>query len=277
MMNSKTFLGVAHVFRMGVIFLSAAMTIPVAEAAAAPRTFVIVHGMCGGGWDWRMVDRALRRDGHDVYRPTLTGLGERVHLASPSVSLTTHIDDIVNVILYEDLHDVVLVGHSYGGMVITGVMDRIPERIAHMVFLDATAPEDGESCDDILRETGEAPYPVVAGFLRPAWLSPAGAPRPRDEPQPALTFSEPVRFKNPLALKLPTTSVFFLKHGTQPDAAGEDSDSRFRRLMFSRAQSRGWQILTLESDHLAERTHVNELVALLEKIAQPSAAPARAK
>ena len=99
---------------------------PVAPAAAH-HTFVIVHGAWGGGWAFREVDRLLTADGHKVYRPTLTGQGEKVHLATRDTNLTTHVTDIVNVILFEDLHDVVLVGHSYGGMVITGVMDRVPQ------------------------------------------------------------------------------------------------------------------------------------------------------
>jgi len=91
-------------------------------------TYVIVHGAISGGFAWKKVDEQLTSKGHTVYRPTLTGLGERSHLVSPDTNLSTHIEDIVNVILYESLYDVVLVGHSYGGMVITGVMNQIPER-----------------------------------------------------------------------------------------------------------------------------------------------------
>src|ERR1700748_2369717 len=96
-------------------------------------TYVIVHGAWGGGWAFKEVDHLLSADGNTVYRPTLTGQGERVHLFTPDLDLNTHITDIVNVILYENLHNIVLVGHSYGGMVITGVADRVPDRIAHIV------------------------------------------------------------------------------------------------------------------------------------------------
>ena len=93
-------------------------------------TFVLVHGSCLGGWVWRRVADPLRQAGHAVHTPTLTGLGERVHLARPDVDLDTHVQDVVNHLAFEDLADVVLVGHSYSGMVITGVAERVPERLA---------------------------------------------------------------------------------------------------------------------------------------------------
>ena len=114
-------------------------------------TFVLVHGAWGGGWAWRpTVGALLREAGHEVFTPTLTGLGERAHLASPDIDLETHINDIVGVIEYENLHDVVLMGHSYGGMAITGVADRVPERLAHLVYVDAFVPEDGQSLADLI-------------------------------------------------------------------------------------------------------------------------------
>ncbi len=104
----------------------------------------------GGGWVWRKVAPRLRAAGHVVYTPTLTGLGERVHLATRETGLTTHIDDIVNTLVFEELTDVVLAGHSYGGMVITGVVDRVPERIGRLIYLDAVVSEDGEALVDLL-------------------------------------------------------------------------------------------------------------------------------
>src|SRR5215203_2216227 len=108
-------------------------------------TLVLVHGATAGGWEWKRTGQFLTDDGHTVYRATLTGLGEREHLNSADIDLNTHINDVVNLILFEDLHDIVLTGHSYGGMVITGVMDRVPDRIKHVVFLDAAVPDDGMS------------------------------------------------------------------------------------------------------------------------------------
>src|SRR4029077_10581884 len=135
---------------LSLVVASAADATNPPSAASQRFTYVIVHGAWGGGWDWKQVDQLLSADGHKVYRPTLTGQGERSHLASTNIDLDTHIQDIVNVILWEDLHDVVLVGHSYGGMVITGVADRVPDRIKHIIYVDALLPEDGECANAIL-------------------------------------------------------------------------------------------------------------------------------
>ena len=104
-------------------------------------TFVLVHGAWHGGWCWGPLEQALRAFGHDVTSPTLTGLGERSHLASPDIIPDTHVLDIVNHIKWKDLEDVILVGHSYGGVIITGVAGRLPERIRTLVYLDAIVPE----------------------------------------------------------------------------------------------------------------------------------------
>jgi pimeloyl-ACP methyl ester carboxylesterase len=115
-------------------------------------TYVLVHGGGHGGWCYQPVARLLRAAGHEVYTPTLTGLGERQHLLSPDVDLNMHITDVVNVLEFEDLNEVILVGHSYGGMVITGVADRATDRIANMVYLDAAYPMDGQSLVDVAGE-----------------------------------------------------------------------------------------------------------------------------
>jgi len=112
-------------------------------------TFVLVHGGGHGGWCYQPVARLLRRAGHEVYAPTLTGLGERAHLLGPEVDLDLHVEDVVAVLHYEDLRDVILVGHSYGGMVITGVAGRAAERIGKLVYLDAANPENGQSLVDV--------------------------------------------------------------------------------------------------------------------------------
>ncbi|NDZ17739.1 alpha/beta hydrolase [Variovorax sp. WS11] len=108
-------------------------------------TFVLVHGGFHGGWAFRRVAKLLRASGHEVYTPTLTGLGERSHLACMPINLDTHIADVANTILWEDLSDVVLLGHSYGGMVITGVAEQLPDRISALVYLDGLVPEDGNT------------------------------------------------------------------------------------------------------------------------------------
>jgi pimeloyl-ACP methyl ester carboxylesterase len=112
-------------------------------------TYVMVHGGGHGGWCYQRVARILRSAGHEVYTPTLTGLGERSHLVSRAVDLDVQITDVVNVLHYEDIRDVILIGHSYGGMVITGVADRAPDRVGRLVFLDAANPRNGEALVEI--------------------------------------------------------------------------------------------------------------------------------
>jgi len=112
-------------------------------------TFVLVHGAWCGGWWMSRLASALRHRGADVFAPTLTGLGERAHLASPEVGLSTHIQDVLGVLEYEDLRDVVLVGHSYGGAVVTGVADRARDRIQRLIYMDAFVLKDGQSLEDV--------------------------------------------------------------------------------------------------------------------------------
>src|SRR5215467_3737433 len=112
-------------------------------------TFLVAHGAWQAGWAWKKMHPLMNAAGHRLVTPTYTGLGEREHLASPSNDLETHIQDILNVIKYEDLNNVVLIGHSYGGMVATAVADRAHDRIAQLIYLDAFVPRDGECLLDI--------------------------------------------------------------------------------------------------------------------------------
>jgi pimeloyl-ACP methyl ester carboxylesterase len=116
-------------------------------------TYVLVHGSASGGFIYRPVAKILRAAAHTVYTPTLTGMGERSHLMSPAVGLDIHIRDIVNVLEFEDLRDVILVGHSYSGMVVAGVADRAADRVGHIVYMDATIPRNGESQADVVPES----------------------------------------------------------------------------------------------------------------------------
>lgn len=161
--------------------------------------FVLVHGAWwGGDWWWRGVTEVLEEDGHRVYTPALTALASRSHLLSPDVNLTTHIEDVANLILWEGLNDIILVGHSYGGMVISGVAERLPEgTIRSIVYLDAFLPEDGQSLSeiaanakDVLGEEDPVPPPIFfAGDAKDleAVLIKGGKPHPR------ACFFEPVR------------------------------------------------------------------------------------
>jgi pimeloyl-ACP methyl ester carboxylesterase len=131
-------------------------------------TYVLVHGSGSGGWIYRPVAKILRAAGHEVFTPTLTGMGERVHLLSPAVGLDMHIEDVVNLLTFEDLRNVILAGHSYSGMVITGVADRALDRIGQLVYLDATIPRDGESQADVIPQAmagGKADARMVDGLL----------------------------------------------------------------------------------------------------------------
>lgn len=142
-------------------------------------TFVLVPGAWQGGWCWKRVATRLHQAGHDVFTPTLTGLGERAHLLDEKVNLHTHIEDVLGVLRCEELSEVVLCGHSYGGMVVTGVADRAPEQIASLVYLDALLPEDGQSVLDVL------PAAAATGFREYARTEGAGL---RVAPGPAAAF-----------------------------------------------------------------------------------------
>jgi pimeloyl-ACP methyl ester carboxylesterase len=219
-------------------------------------TYVIVHGAWGGGWAFKEVDSLLTADGHKVYRPTLTGQGEKVHLSSTNIDLDTHIADIVNVILWENLSNVVLVGHSYGGMVVTGVADRVPERIKHLIYVDALLPTNGESVMEIRKKTTNEP-PIVDGYVVPPWLT-NNTPLPHDVLMPLKTFTEPITLTNQAAVaKIPTTYILNVPKGTNL------VDANFYRF-YLRAQARGWTTEILQSDHNAQWSHPKELVRLLE-------------
>jgi pimeloyl-ACP methyl ester carboxylesterase len=183
-------------------------------------TFLLVHGAWHGGWCWRQVASLLRKAGHEVHAPSLTGLGERRHLAGGKLDLDTHIEDLVQLIEMEDLHDVVLVGHSYGGMVITGAADRKPDRIARLVYLDAFVPENGKCLLDYavperaarMRHEGER-----TGFVTPPPMSLWGLTRekdldfvgPREVRHPFATMSQPIRLTNIAeAAMIPKTFVY---------------------------------------------------------------------
>jgi pimeloyl-ACP methyl ester carboxylesterase len=225
-------------------------------------TYVIVHGAYGGGWNYRQVDALLTADGQKVFRPTLTGQGEKYHLANPDVNLNTHIQDVVNMILFEDLHDVVLVGHSYGGMVITGVVDRIPDRIKSVIYLDAILPEDGESANTA--DNGVLHHPAnpklnAQGSIMISWFKPSD-PLPHDEPEPAGAFAQPISLTNQtVARAKPTTFVLFVAKGK------ETAKAKFYAF-YQRAIARGWQTMTFQSDHNAQWSHPRELANLLEKL-----------
>jgi pimeloyl-ACP methyl ester carboxylesterase len=183
-------------------------------------TYVLIHGAWHGGWCWRSVAPVLRRAGHEVYAPSLTGLGERRHLAGREIDLDSHIQDVTGLLEMEDLDDVVLVGHSYGGMVVTGAADRAAERIRHLVYLDAFVPEDGRCLLDYavperaarMREEGErtgfvSPPPMsLWGLTQPEHLAFVG---PREVRHPFATMAQKISLENAAALaSLPKTFIY---------------------------------------------------------------------
>ncbi len=220
-----------------------------------PMTFVIVHGATGGGWDWKVVAQKLSAKGHSVYRATLTGLGERVHLANPDVDLSTHIQDVVNLIRFEQLTEVVLVGHSYGGMVLTGAMNEIPERIRHAIFLDAAVPEHGMSAIEVWGGLFSPETKIANGLIYFPWLEPAAAV-PKDVPHPHKSVTEPVSFDNPKARTINATFVAFVPEGVSQQQRAEDPS-------WQRAKQRGWTMRTFDGDHVIYRQKPDEITALL--------------
>ena len=227
-------------------------------------TFLLVHGACHGGWCWRKVNRILRDKGHEVFSPTLTGFGERTHLITPSTNLNTHIEDINNVMFYEDLDQVVLVGHSYAGMVITGATNNMPERVRHLVYLDADTPEDGQSLSDLyparmkeiintakqrgdhvlMPPIGENPY-GVSNRVDLEWFVPRLVPHPIGNE--ALTTK--VSFSNSIAREISKT---FIK-------CSMNSDQEAQR----NYEERGFVYKELQTGHDAMITAPQEVAGIL--------------
>ena len=232
-----------------------------AAEAAEKQTFVLVHGATAGGWEWKRTGKFLTDDGHNVYRATLSGLGERMHLNSTNVDLQTHIDDVVNLILFEDLNDIILTGHSYGGMVITGVMDRVPDRIKHVVFLDAAVPEDGQSLWDHFSSQGMDPKRFADGFMQVPWVKADSKP-PHNVKQSIQCFNQPVSFKNPAAKALNVTYVAFVPKDKSAEERAKTDKS------WLRAVARGWTIRTFPGGHVAQQEDPRGVATLIEESAK---------
>ena len=230
-------------------------------------TFVIVHGAWSGGHAWRWVRPLLRAAGHEVFTPTLTGLGERAHLATPATDLGTHIADVAAVLHFEDLSDVVLVGHSYGGMVITGVADTQPERIAQLVYLDADVPADGDCEFDFVSPEDRAGYEEAARTRGEGWKVPPPFPDPlppglppevvwgvaRMAPMPLGTMTQPLRLSTP-APDLPRTYVYCTE--------GKEGEFPLPHLEEIRADP-SWRFVELAANHVAHVTAPEKLTATL--------------
>ncbi len=236
-----------------------------------PATFVLVPGHWTGAFVWHTVAPLLREAGHTVYAVTCTGLGERVHLANAAITLDDFITDVVNVMEYEDLHDVVLVGHSFGGMIITGVAEKAPERLAQLVYLDAQAPADGQSFYDFEFISEEDRLAAIAGDIAGGmeagmpgflpvfpgiveWLQGAIEDPVEAEwfiskltPHPELTGLQPVRLGNPAAAALPRAYILC----TADKDLEADPQTNPYVLHAERARSDpNWRVIELAGNHL---------------------------
>jgi pimeloyl-ACP methyl ester carboxylesterase len=230
-------------------------------------TYVLVHGAWSGAHGFRGVRRLLQAEGHEVFTPSLTGIGERVHLSSPQVDLSTHIGDVVNHLIYEDLNDVVLLGFSYGGFVITGALEHIAERVAHLVYLDAFVPADGQSVLDLTGMKGQRFGLGVEWLLAPRpreFEDPAEATFaiPRRVSHPVGCFSEPVRLAKPLEdFGFPLS---YVKATGEPRP--DNSDGFWDAYDRARASS-AWTTFTVETNHMIPNNRPGELAAILMSLA----------
>ncbi|MGR7948773.1 alpha/beta fold hydrolase [Alcaligenes sp. RM2] len=234
-------------------------------------TFVLVHGAWHGGWCWSRLAARLRAKGHKVYTPTLTGLGERSHLLSADITLNTFVDDVANLIRWEELSNVVLVGHSFGGLVISGVADVMPRCIQQLIYLDAFILPSGTSTFDTLPEkivdsmvasAGKSAIPAVP----PPPLSALGLHATEDlhfvgnrlTPQPLSVYRSSLRLQNPVIGNGRPCSYISC---TQPTFRGVDTSREWAR------QQKDWEFRELESGHCALMTHPDMLARLLLELA----------
>jgi pimeloyl-ACP methyl ester carboxylesterase len=230
-------------------------------------TFLLVAGAWLGGWCWQHVAADLRANCHRVIPATLTGLGERAHLLSPDIDLHTHISDVVSLFEYRDLNDVTLVGHSYGGTVITAVAERVADRICRLVYLDASVPREGESNDDVIGPTMAEQLRASAVAEGDGWKVPPAPYVPqrlsehplrewvaaRLKPHPLRPFAEPVRLSSPQAAALPRAFI----QTTQSDL--------YRGLM-ARAREAGWHCREIDGGHYAMITEPKAVAAALSEM-----------
>ena len=227
--------------------------------------FVLVHGAWSGSSAFRHVRRHLQLKGHQVFTPSLTGLGERAHLSSPLINLSTHVRDVVNHILYEDLEAITLVGFSYGGFVVTGSLEHVADRVSHLVFLDAFVPVSGETVLSNIGRPGR-----VAAQLGEAWLVPPPE-RQFDDPEegkwmsarrnshPLGCFTEPVYLSKPLEEF--TFDRTYIKATLDPKSdVGADA---LWRAADRAKNSKAWRYVEIETTHMVSSNRPGELSAIL--------------
>jgi pimeloyl-ACP methyl ester carboxylesterase len=236
--------------------------------SATGKTFLVAHGAWSAGWAWKKMHPLMAAAGHRLITPTYTGLGEREHLANPSIDLETQIQDVLGVIKFEQLNHFVLIGHSYGGMVATGVADRVPERISKLIYLDAFVPRDGQSLGELVGPEGSKRQRESAKAFD-GWRVPPSQP-PADTspddvkwiqalrmPHPLKCFETPVRLKNG-DTKIPRAYIY-CKRAAPGDVFRQFAD---------RARKEGWNLIEMDASHSPHITAPEALTALLGSLAQ---------
>lgn len=228
-------------------------------------TFVLVHGGWSGAHGWRAVRRLLAAAGHEVFTPSLSGIGERVHLVSPSVDLTTHVHDVVNLILYEDLHPIVLVGYSYGGAVVTAALPHIADRVTELVYLDAFVPGDGDSVSSLSGREPPAQIGLGAEWLVPQPVREYDDPdegawqTARRVPHPLRCFTE--RVQVPTALEDHSFGLTYIK--AIADSREVPGGNAFWDAAEHARLSDRWRYEELDTNHMVASNRPGELVELL--------------
>jgi pimeloyl-ACP methyl ester carboxylesterase len=231
------------------------------------KTVLVCHGAWSGGWSWKKMIPLMQEADYRLIVPTYTGLGERAHLANPSIDLDTHIQDILSVIKYEDLHNVVLLGHSYGGMVATGVADRVPDRINQIIYLDAFVPNDGQCLLDFLSDMERQ---RMDGLVKSGdgWRVPPNPSAPdtppedldwlteRRMPMPLKCFQMGVRLQN--GATKPPRSYIYAKRITPADTFGQFA-------AHARSAS-GWRYFEIDASHVPNITAPDALMKVLQEI-----------
>jgi pimeloyl-ACP methyl ester carboxylesterase len=233
-------------------------------------TFVVAHGAWSAGWAWKKMHPLMRELGHTLVTPTYTGIGERSHLAHAGIDLNTHITDILNVLEFEDLRDVILIGHSYGGMVATGVADRAPERISHLVYLDAFAPKNGEAAMGLQPESVRLRMADAVRLQGNGWRVPPNPLPPDTDPaditwampkrvmQPIKTFQQPIELTGTVD-QMPRSYIYCTRSGP---------GDVFRQFANRACTEPGWNYFEMDASHNPHITVPQELAVLMDRIAR---------
>lgn len=234
-------------------------------------TFVLVHGAWSGSFGWRKVRPLLAAQGHEVFTPSLTGIGERAHLTSPQVDLSLHVQDVVNMAWYEDLHEITLVGYSYGGMVVTGALDYLGGRVKHLVYLDAFLPNDGDSIESLVGR----PVQLQESFPGADWLrepmareydDPADAAytAPRRVGHPAGCFTEPVRLRTPIEERGLASLTYIKATGEPPPTEG--TGGPFWVAADRTKDNPRWRYYEIATNHMVSFNRSKELAEILLEV-----------